>query len=142
MLLSVAVPTSIVVAGNKISDNVDGIAFNSNVTVVGHNKFVNVTNPHFRYTPRPKRPSPSGTSSRGREGGFEPPGPWAACQPGLRRTGLVSCPGAQCVKPLQRLGHGPGPDLAVVHRGPLFFRRSRAVVDFRHDGRVRAIGGS
>ena len=51
MLLSVAVPTSIVVAGNKISDNVDGIAFNSNVTVVGHNKFVNVTNPHFRYTP-------------------------------------------------------------------------------------------
>ena len=51
MLLSVAVPTSIVVAGNKISDNVDGIAYNSNVTVVGHNKFVNVTNPHFLYTP-------------------------------------------------------------------------------------------
>ena len=51
MLLSVAVPTSIVVAGNKISDNVDGIAYNSNVTVVGHNKFVNVTNHHFLYTP-------------------------------------------------------------------------------------------
>ena len=51
MLLSVAVPTSIVVAGNKIFDNVNGIAFNSNVTAVGHNKFVNVTNPRFLYTP-------------------------------------------------------------------------------------------
>ncbi len=51
MLLSVAVPTSIVVAGNKIFDNVNGIAFNSNITVVGHNKFVNVTNHHFLYTP-------------------------------------------------------------------------------------------
>ena len=51
MLLSVAVPTSIVVAGNKIFDNVNGIAFNSNVTVAGHNKFVNVTNPHLLYTP-------------------------------------------------------------------------------------------
>ena len=51
MLLSIAVPTSIVVAGNTISDNVNGIAFNSNITVVGHNRFVNVTNPSFRYTP-------------------------------------------------------------------------------------------
>jgi hypothetical protein len=51
MLLSVAVPTSIVVAGNKIFDNVNGIAFNSKVTVAGHNKFVNVTNRHFLYTP-------------------------------------------------------------------------------------------
>jgi hypothetical protein len=51
MLLSVAVPTSIVVAGNKISNNVNGIAFNSNLTVVGHNKFVNVTKRHLRYTP-------------------------------------------------------------------------------------------
>jgi hypothetical protein len=51
MLLSVAVPTSIVVAGNTISDNVNGVAFNNNVTVVGHNWFANVTNPYFRYTP-------------------------------------------------------------------------------------------
>jgi hypothetical protein len=51
MLLSVAVPTSIVVAGNTISDNVNGVASNSNVSVVGHNKFANVTNPYFRYTP-------------------------------------------------------------------------------------------
>ena len=51
MLLSVAVPTSIVVAGNKISDNVNGVAFNSNITVVGHNRFANVTHPYFRYTP-------------------------------------------------------------------------------------------
>ncbi len=51
MLLSVAVPTKIVVAGNKIFNNVNGIAFNSLMTVVGHNKFVNVTNPHFLYTP-------------------------------------------------------------------------------------------
>jgi hypothetical protein len=51
MLLSVAVPTSIVVSGNTISDNVNGVAFNSNITVVGHNRFVNVTNRSFRYTP-------------------------------------------------------------------------------------------
>jgi hypothetical protein len=51
MLLSVAVPTSIVVAGNKIFNNTNGIAFNSFMTVKGHNKFVNVTNPLFPYTP-------------------------------------------------------------------------------------------
>jgi Right handed beta helix region len=51
MLLSVAVPTKIVVAGNKIFNNVNGIAFNSLMTVRGHNKFVNVTNPLFPYTP-------------------------------------------------------------------------------------------
>ena len=51
MLLSVAVPTSIVVAGNRISHNVNGVAFNSNITVVGHNRFSHVTNPYFRYTP-------------------------------------------------------------------------------------------
>lgn len=51
MLLSIAVPMSIVVAGNTISKNVNGIGFNSNITVVGHNRFVNVTNPSFRYTP-------------------------------------------------------------------------------------------
>ena len=56
MLLSVAVPTSIVVAGNKISHNVNGIAFNSNITVVGHNKFANVTNHYFLYTPPPPAP--------------------------------------------------------------------------------------
>jgi hypothetical protein len=50
MLLSVAVPTSIVVAGNKISDNVNGVASNTNVTVVGHNHFANVTNHYFIYT--------------------------------------------------------------------------------------------
>ena len=51
MLLSVAVPTSIVVTGNKISHNVNGVAFNSNITVIGHNKFANVANHYFRYTP-------------------------------------------------------------------------------------------
>jgi hypothetical protein len=51
MLLSVAVPTSIVVAGNKISHNVNGVAFNSNITVVGHNRFANVTHHYLRYTP-------------------------------------------------------------------------------------------
>jgi hypothetical protein len=51
MLLSVAVPTSIVVAGNQISNNVNGVAFNSNVTHVGHNRFANVTNHYFLYTP-------------------------------------------------------------------------------------------
>ena len=51
MLLSVAVPTSIVVAGNKISRNANGVAFNSNVTHVGHNRFANVTNHYFLYTP-------------------------------------------------------------------------------------------
>jgi len=50
MLLSVAVPTKIVVAGNRISNNANGIAFNSNITVRGHNKFVNVTHPHLLYT--------------------------------------------------------------------------------------------
>ena len=51
MLLSVAVPTSIVVAGNAISHNVNGVAFNSNVTHVGDNRFANVTTRYFRYTP-------------------------------------------------------------------------------------------
>jgi hypothetical protein len=51
MLLSVAVPTSIVVAGNTISDNVNGVAFNDNITHVGHNRFANVTNNYFVYTP-------------------------------------------------------------------------------------------
>jgi hypothetical protein len=57
MLLSVAVPVSIKVNGNKISNNVNGIAFNSNVTVVGHNQFANVTNRLFRYTPPPPAPA-------------------------------------------------------------------------------------
>jgi hypothetical protein len=51
MLLSVAVPTKIVVAGNTISDNVNGVASNSNITVIGHNKFANVTIPYLHYTP-------------------------------------------------------------------------------------------
>jgi hypothetical protein len=51
MLLSVAVPTSIEVAGNRISDDVNGIAYNSDITVAGHNRFANVTNPYFSYTP-------------------------------------------------------------------------------------------
>jgi hypothetical protein len=51
MLLSVAVPTSIVVGGNKISNNVNGVAFNSNITVVGHNQFANVAHRYFRYIP-------------------------------------------------------------------------------------------
>jgi hypothetical protein len=51
MLLSVAVPTTIDVTGNSISDDVNGIAFNSDITVVGHNSFADVTNPSFKYTP-------------------------------------------------------------------------------------------
>jgi hypothetical protein len=50
MLLSVAVRTSIVVAGNRISNNVNGIAFNRKLRVVGRNQFVNVKNPRFLYT--------------------------------------------------------------------------------------------
>jgi hypothetical protein len=57
MLLSVAVKVSITVNGNKISNNVNGIAFNSNVKVIGHNKFANVTNDLFRYTPPPPAPA-------------------------------------------------------------------------------------
>jgi hypothetical protein len=53
MLLSVAVPVSIKVDGNNIANNVNGIAFNSKITVVGHNKFAHVTNRLFRYTPPP-----------------------------------------------------------------------------------------
>ena len=51
MLLSVAVPTSIVVAGNTISNNANGVAFNSNITHVGQNRFANVTSHYFLYTP-------------------------------------------------------------------------------------------
>ena len=51
MLLSDFVKTSIVVAGNKISSNVNGVAFNSNITHVGRNKFANVTNRYFLYVP-------------------------------------------------------------------------------------------
>jgi len=50
MLLSVAVPTSIVVAGNTIAHNTNGIAYNSEITVTGHNFFANVTNPSYTYT--------------------------------------------------------------------------------------------
>jgi hypothetical protein len=58
MLLSVAVPTSIVVTNNTIADNSNGVALNSNITVVGHNRFVNVTNDEFHYTP----PAPTSAS--------------------------------------------------------------------------------
>ena len=51
MLLSVAVPTSITVTHNVIFNNVNGIALNSNITVTGHNRFKNVTNTYFHYTP-------------------------------------------------------------------------------------------
>ncbi len=50
MLLSVAVPTSIVVAGNRISHDVNAVAYNGNITVIGHNKFANVTNDYLLYT--------------------------------------------------------------------------------------------
>jgi hypothetical protein len=49
MLLSVAVPTSIVVAGNVISHNTNGIASNANITVTGHNLFTSVTTPYLNY---------------------------------------------------------------------------------------------
>jgi hypothetical protein len=50
MLLSLFVPTKIVVAGNKISSNVNGVAFNDLITQMGDNKFANVTNHYFLYT--------------------------------------------------------------------------------------------
>lgn len=53
MLLSVAVPTSIVVTGNTISGDVNGVALNSEITVAGHNHFANVTNGYLHYTPPP-----------------------------------------------------------------------------------------
>jgi len=41
-----------VVTNNTITNDVNGIAFNSNIHVVGdHNHFVNVTNDHLKYTP-------------------------------------------------------------------------------------------
>jgi hypothetical protein len=51
MLLSVAVPTTIVLADNTISDNINGIASNDNITAAGHNRFADVTNPYLHYTP-------------------------------------------------------------------------------------------
>jgi hypothetical protein len=57
MLLSVATPVSITVDGNKISNNVNGIAFNSKIKVIGHNRFANVTHDLFRYTPPPPAPA-------------------------------------------------------------------------------------
>jgi hypothetical protein len=51
MLLSITVPTSILVTGNTISGNVNGVAFNSNITHTGHNRFIKVTHHYLRYTP-------------------------------------------------------------------------------------------
>jgi hypothetical protein len=51
MLLSVAVPTSIEVTGNTISNDADGIAYNPAITVTGHNRFTQVTNHYISYTP-------------------------------------------------------------------------------------------
>jgi hypothetical protein len=52
MLLSVAVPTTIVVTRNTIRDDANGVAFNNNVIIVGHtNQFLNVTKEYARYTP-------------------------------------------------------------------------------------------
>lgn len=39
------------VTGNTISDDVNGVALNSDITAVGHNRFVNVTDSFFHYTP-------------------------------------------------------------------------------------------
>ena len=50
MLFSAFVPVSVVVAGNKIANDVNGIAFNGNVSAFGNNRFAQVTNPHFSYT--------------------------------------------------------------------------------------------
>lgn len=51
MLLSVAVPTSIVVTNNTITGDTNGVALNSNIKAVGHNRFVKVTNDLLHYTP-------------------------------------------------------------------------------------------
>jgi len=47
-----------IVAWPKAEQN-DAWAFNSKITVAGHNRFVNVTNHYFRYTPRPHKGPPS-----------------------------------------------------------------------------------
>lgn len=49
MLLSAFVPTSVVVSNNVVFNDVNGVAFNSNITVSGHNVFIHVTNPSFSY---------------------------------------------------------------------------------------------
>jgi hypothetical protein len=51
MLLSVSVPTSVEVADNVVSDDVNGIASNSDITAIGHNFFRDVTDPAATYTP-------------------------------------------------------------------------------------------
>lgn len=51
MLLSVAIPTSIVVAGNTISHNDYGVASNSNITIRGHNRFFDVGTDYYSYVP-------------------------------------------------------------------------------------------
>ena len=51
MLLSVAVPTSVVVAGNTVSNDTNGIAYNSLINVIGHNQFSDVGTPSATYTP-------------------------------------------------------------------------------------------
>ena len=63
-----------------------------------------------------------------------------AGQPRLRRAGLVTVPGAQCVKPLQSRGHALHPDLAVVDICALIFGHLGTVEDPGHDGRIRALG--
>jgi hypothetical protein len=61
VLLSVALPTSVVVTNNTITNDADGIAFNSNVHIVGagHNHFVHVGHDLVKFTP----PAPKTTAS-------------------------------------------------------------------------------
>jgi hypothetical protein len=47
----VAVPVSVAVSGNTISDDADGVAYNSAVTVTGDNRFAQVTSHYATYTP-------------------------------------------------------------------------------------------
>jgi len=51
MLLSAAVPVSVEVSANSISDDTNGVAYNSEVTVKGHNQFSQVTSHYATYTP-------------------------------------------------------------------------------------------
>jgi len=51
MLLSVAIPTSVTVEGNSVTDDVNGIASNLEITVIGHNRFADVETPDATFTP-------------------------------------------------------------------------------------------
>ena len=55
---------------------------------------------------------------------------------------MVSLPGAQRVKPFERLPHALDPDVAVVDICPLVFGHLGTVENLGHNGAIGAIGAS